>query len=135
MKARIFVLCVGAILGGTGCNPPTDDSTAKRVAALEAKVEALEKRSKDLALKGRIVSGLLGSSLDIFFASPEFWENPYDSGQADCANRCSSTLTSDLKECKKIADDAQRKKCMNDAINRASKCQTQCSASNQPPIP
>jgi len=70
-----------------------------------------------------------------FFASPEFWENTYDSGQADCAKRCIATLTSDLKACKQIADEAGRQKCINDAVDRASKCQTNCSASNPPPIP
>jgi hypothetical protein len=138
MKARVPTLCVGVILACTGCNQSTADSsadsTAKRIAALEAQVATLEKRHSDVVLKMRVVSGLLGSTLDNFFASPEFWEKTYDSGQADCAKRCSSTLTATLKECMKIADDTQRQKCIADAVKTASDCQTRCSASNQPPI-
>jgi hypothetical protein len=136
MKATVMVLGVGLLLICTSCNRPTDDVTAKKVAALEAKVEALEKRNSDLALKGQIVSSLLfGSPLDNFFASDEFWQNTYDSGQADCAKRCISALTAERKACEKIADATQRQKCFQDALDRASKCQTQCSASHPPPMP
>src|SRR4051794_29658766 len=83
------------------CHPPIDPQQgdapmqAKEPAkGLEARVEALEKRTTDLTLKSQIV-GSLGfgkTGLDIFFGEPEFWENPYDSGQADCAKRCISEL-------------------------------------------
>ncbi len=129
MKAIVLGLGVGVLLTWNGW-------AARKVAALEAKVETLEKRNSDLALKGRIVSSqLLGSPLENFFASPEFWENTYDSGQADCAKRCISTLTAERKACDKIADDAKRLQCYDDAKNKASRCQTQCSASFPPPIP
>jgi hypothetical protein len=129
MKAIISVLGVGGLLAWNGW-------TAKKVAALEAKVATLEKRDSDLALKGRIVSSqlLFGSPLDNFFASPEFWENTYDSGQADCSRRCIETLTAERKACEDIADDTQRLQCYEDATARASECHRQCSASFPPPI-
>ena len=135
MKSIILVLGVSALLTAAGCSRPTDDSTAMKVSALEGKVEKLEKRNNDLALKGRIVSSqLFGSPLDNFFASDEFWQNTYDSGQADCAKRCISMLTSERKACEDIADDTQRLHCFQDATDRASNCQTQCSLSPPPPI-
>lgn len=133
--AFVFVLGVGVLLTCTSCNRPTDDTIAKKVAALEAKVETLEKRNSDLALKGQVVSSLLfRSPLEDFFASPEFWEKTYDSGQADCAKRCISTLTTEKKACENIADPTKRQQCFEDARARASNCQTQCSASHPPPI-
>ncbi len=135
MKANLLILGV-VLLTCASCSRPTNDTTAKKVAALEAKVETLEKRNSDLALKGRIVgSQLFGSGLDRFFGEPEFWENTYDSGQADCAKRCISTLTSERKACENIADATQRLQCFQAAVDRASKCHRQCSASNPPPIP
>jgi len=123
------------LLTWTGCNRPTDEATAKKVTALEAKVATLEKRNSDLVFKGHMVSShLFGSPLENFFNADEFWENPYDSGAADCAKRCTSTLLSDEKVCEKIADCAQRQQCFQDATARASNCQTQCSKNNQPPI-
>jgi hypothetical protein len=136
MKAIVLVLCVGVLMSSTGCNRSTDDPTAKRVAALEAKVATLEKRNSDLEFKGRMVSShLFGSPLEKFFGADEFWENPYDSGAADCAKRCTETLLSENKVCEKIADCAQKQQCFKEASERASNCQTQCSQNNQPPIP
>jgi hypothetical protein len=129
MKAIVSFLGLGGLLAWNGW-------AAMKVAALEAKVATLEKRNSDLALKGRIVSSqLFRSPLEDFFASPEFWENTYDSGQADCARRCIETLTSERKACENIADDTQRLQCFQEASDRASRCQTQCSASFPPPIP
>jgi hypothetical protein len=127
MNAITLVLSagIGVLLAGS----------ARRVAALEAKVDRLEKRNDDLALKGRIVSSqVFGSPLQNFFASDEFWQNTYDSGQADCAKRCIATLTAERKACEDIVDPTQRQKCFQDAVDRASSCQTRCSASNPPPL-
>jgi hypothetical protein len=128
MKAIVSVLGLGGLLAWNGW-------AAMKVAALEAKVATLEMRNNDLALKGRIVSSqLFDSPLDNFFASPEFWENTYDSGQADCSRRCISTLTAERKACEEIADDTQRLQCYQDATARASECHRQCAASFPPPI-
>jgi hypothetical protein len=137
MKANVFVLCVVVLLICTSCNQPTDGTTAQKIAALEAKVETLEKRNKDLEFKGRMAGSSypFGSPLENFFNSDEFWENPYDSGQADCAKRCVSTLLSERKVCEGITDCTQRQQCFQDVVGRASRCQTNCSASNPPPIP
>ena len=130
MKAiiSVFVLGVGGLLAWNGW-------AAKKVAALEAKVATLEQRNSDLALKGRIVSSqLFRSPLEDFFASPEFWENTYDSGQADCARRCIETLTVHRNACQEIADETQRLQCFQEASDRASECHKQCVASFPPPI-
>ena len=68
------------------------DSDETRLAALEEKVGQLERRANDFALKGQILSDVTPSfetGLDRFFGEPEFWENTYDSTQADCSRRCS----------------------------------------------
>jgi hypothetical protein len=135
MKANVFVLGICVLLACTGCNRLTDDATAKEVAALEGKVQTLEKRNSDLALKGQIVSSqLFSSGLDRFFGEPEFWENPYDVGQAECAKRCITTLTSERKACEDIADATQRLQCFQGAVDRASTCQQQCASRFPPPI-
>jgi len=129
MKAIVSVLGLGGLLAWNGW-------AYMKVAALEAKAATLEKRNDDLALKGRIVSSqLFGSPLDNFFASPEFWENTYDSGQADCAKRCIEEVSAHRKACEEIADDTERQQCFQEASDRGSECQRQCSASFPPPIP
>ena len=133
----IFVVALGvaSILSCTGCSQAAGGAGTKRIAELEAKVAQLEKRNNDLKVKGRIVAkSLFGSPLQNFFDSDEFWENTYDSGQADCAKRCAATLQSEMQACLAIADCAQRQQCINDAVARAANCQTQCSASH-PPVP
>jgi hypothetical protein len=108
--------------------PSKGPTVAKRLDALKAKVSKLEKRNNDLVLKLRIVSGLFGtgSPLGDFFASDEFWENPYDSSQADCSRRCIRTLTAERAACQNITDPAKRQKCFQDASDRASRCHRQC---------
>jgi hypothetical protein len=134
-KANVFVLGICVLLACTSCNRLIEDATAKEVAALEGKVQTLEKRNTDLALKGRIVSSqLFSSGLDRFFGEPEFWENTYDVGQAECAKRCIATLTSERKDCEKIADATQRLQCVQGAVERASNCQQQCAGRFPPPI-
>jgi hypothetical protein len=133
MKATGLVLMIGVLLVFAGCNPPAaDDATAKKVAELEAKVAALEKRNNDLALKTRIGGSLFGSPLHNFFASDEFWENPYDSGQADCAKRCITALAAANKACNAKPDGPDKQNCFKDALDRASNCQKGCSASFPP---
>ncbi len=117
MKEILVFLGVGVLLA----------RTANKVVALEAKVETLKKRNSDLALKARIVSSqLFESPLDNFFNSKEFWENTYDSGQADCANRCIQALNNQRRTCEAITDDTERQKCYQDAVDRASRCQQAC---------
>jgi hypothetical protein len=129
MKAIGIVLGVGGLLTLNGW-------TAKKVAALEAKLDTLAKRNSDLALKGRIVSSqLFRSPLEDFFASPEFWENTYDSGQADCANRCIDALTAHRNVCMGKTDEEERLQCFQEASDRATTCHKGCSESFPPPIP
>jgi hypothetical protein len=135
MTRLALVLGVGALLVSVGCNAPVDRSATERMTTLENRIASFEQRSADLALKTRIVSQLFGSPLDNFFAADEFWENTYDSGQADCARRCIATLTAERKACASEKDDAKRQQCYQAATDRASRCQVQCSQNNPPPFP
>jgi hypothetical protein len=105
----------------------------KKFVGLGAKVETLEHRASDLALKGKIISGMFGSPLYNFFASDEFWENTYDSGHADCAGRCSSNLVAENKICLAMADGPDKTRCFEEALARANNCQVQCSNNHQTP--
>ena len=137
MKATVLVLVVGALLTFTDCKRSPDEATLQKIAALEGKVATLEKRNSDLEFKGRMAGSSypFGSPLENFFNSDEFWQNPYDSGQADCARRCVTTLQSERKACENIADCAQRQQCFQDVVTRAATCQKRCSESFPPPIP
>jgi outer membrane murein-binding lipoprotein Lpp len=118
-----------------GCKQagPGNDQLSKRTQDLESKVTRLQERSDDQALKSRIVGSLLSRSpLEDFFASPEFWENTYDSGQADCAKRCISNLTAEKAACLRKPTDAEKQTCNQEAVARASTCQTRCSQSFPP---
>lgn len=127
MKATVLVFAIGLLLARPGCNHPSADAIAKRVAELEAKVATLEKRNNDLMLKTRIGGSLFGSPLQNFFAADEFWENTYDSGQADCAKRCIQNLTDENKACSKKPDGPDKEKCFKDAVQGASNCHRGCS--------
>ena len=107
----------------------TDDLIAE-VKQLREKVETLERRTNDFGLKSQIVgsqlSGLGQSGLDRFFAEPEFWENTYDSAQADCSRRCIEDLMRDKQVCEQIADPAGRQACVQEALDRAVACHAAC---------
>ena len=113
---------------------------AKRLSALEAKVKKLEKRNSDLVLKNQIVSYMLTnpfrSPLEEFFASPEFWENTYDSGQADCSKRCIDTLQAEYKVCDARYPEGsqERADCHAEALGRSTTCHKNCSGAFPPPI-
>jgi hypothetical protein len=100
----------------------------QRVQTLEANAQELQKKVDDLRLKSRIVtSSRLGRSpLEDFFNSPEFWENTYDSGQADCARRCIEANQQHRAECAKLPANAQEA-CYRDALDRVTNCQKGCS--------
>lgn len=134
MKATVLVFAIGLLLTRPGCNHPAADAIAKKVAELEAKVATLEKRNNDLMLKTRIGGSLFGSPLRNFFASDEFWENTYDSGQADCAKRCIGDLTAENKACTAKPDGPDKQTCFQEAIDRAFNCQKGCSKRFPPPL-
>lgn len=112
------------------------DDPAKENEGLRSKVEALEKRTNDLALKGQIVGSLLfgKTGLDRFFGEPEFWENTYDSGQADCSLRCIQDLTARNKACEAMSDPAKRLQCYESARSDAAICHSGCAQSFPTPI-
>jgi hypothetical protein len=130
-----------ALLGGAGVAVLAAVS-AKAFAALQANVAALQKRNTDLALKGRIVSSQLlgakeihGFGLDRFFAEPEFWENSYDAGQVECSKRCIAELTAGRTACEDLADPAERERCFQDALDRATTCHKRCAEAFPRQIP
>ena len=130
MRYVMSLLASATLLLATGCNQAAAPNATSdpRVAALEKRVEALEARSTDLALKGKIISSqVFGSPLDNFFASEGWWENPYDSGQADCARRCIAAAATHRATCATMTVDADRLKCYQEASDNAANCQRQCS--------
>ena len=128
--AKIATMVCAGILLSAACGGPGPDAVGaleKRIQALESSQSTLQKQSDNLALKTRISSGLLHRSpLDDFFASPEFWENTYDSGQADCANRCIKANQEHRAACAKLTDSAARLKCYEEALERVTACQRGC---------
>ena len=115
------------------CAPPANDDNIKRIADLEAQVATLQQRDSDVRLKARIISNrIFDSPLDRFFGEAEFWENTYDSGQADCSRRCSEVLTSEREACANSADPVN---CFKQAADKANACHTRCAMNFPPPIP
>ena len=130
MKAATLVSCLGVFLVCVGCSQggPEQEELARKVQALEGRVEALQKQAEDLALKSRIASGLLSQGgLADFFQSPEFWENTYDSGEADCARRCIAELQQLRAACAQKPE-GQRLQCYEEASSRAFNCHRQCAS-------
>jgi hypothetical protein len=115
------------------------DDTArltKRLAALAARVKKLEKRNSDLVLKSQIASHqLFRSPLEEFFASPEFWENTYDSGEADCSKRCIDNLQASYRACDSRHPEGSPEwnACRAEALDRAANCHRNCSGAFPPP--
>lgn len=129
MKASAWacLLCVSAVCGACTQSTSQDDRSSTSVEALQTDVAALRARTDDLMLKNQITSSLLfRSPLDDFFHSPEFWENTYDSAEADCARRCIAEIRTHREACMELPED-ERLACFQEAADRGSRCQQQCS--------
>lgn len=127
---RAVLSIIASLLLATGCTqtPAPGAADDPRVAALEQRVEVLERKSEDLALKSKIVSSqMFGSPLDNFFAEEGWWENPYDTGQADCAKRCIAAAATHRAACAEKDVDSERLACYQEASDNAANCQRQCS--------
>ena len=116
-----------------------DADLAKAVEALQESVAALEKRNKDLVLKAQILSirATTGNwGFDRFLSEPEFWENIYDSGLADCQGRCIRDLTAGYRACDANHEEGSPEwnACRSEALDRAVLCQKRCSEAN-PVVP
>jgi hypothetical protein len=115
-----------------------ESDLVRRVEALQEAVAALEKRNSDLALKAQIVSNQLFGKvgLDRFFAEPEFWENTYDSGQADCSRRCIEELQAAYAACDKQHPEGseERANCHATALADSVICHKRCAEAFPPPI-
>jgi hypothetical protein len=106
---------------------PRDTGAAMR--DLADRVSALERRANDFALKGQILGDVTPSfetGIDRFFAEPEFWENPYDSSQADCSRRCSEAYRQHLRACDDVAGVTARESCRSQARAAVIACHATC---------
>ena len=114
------------------CDRPAGgaDQSSKRIQELETKVADLEKRLADLTLKNQISGGLIfRSALEEFFHSPNFWENVYDSGEADCSRVCIKNLAAERAACASKPQD-ERQACYQEASDRAALCHKRCAGVN-----
>lgn len=135
MKVKLIVSGACVLLVFAACNmPAASGASAKRAAELEAKVAELQKRNDDLKFKAKLVNDAFGTPLDNFFNHDEFWDNPYDSAQADCARRCIKALTAEREACGEEPDCVKRQQCFQEAMARGSNCQVQCSQIHPPSL-
>jgi hypothetical protein len=124
--ASLLALCLLFLTYGCAQRSSGQDTQlSQKVQTLESKVNSLAKRTEDQKLKARII-GSQQFGLDRFFSEPEFWENTYDSGQADCANRCIKDIQAHRAECAKKTDANERLQCYQEATERGAQCQKQC---------
>lgn len=120
---RPLVLAIFASLALAGCN---DSGGGSDVAALQRDVAQLKQSDQDLRLKMQLAGRTWGSTpLQDFFAAPEFWENTYDSGSADCARRC-QTANKPLRDACASKPESQRQQCYTDASNSLAQCVQRC---------
>ena len=129
MKHLLFSLLFIVVVT-IGCSQLNKDNgeLARKVEALEKKIDSIENQTGQLAVKARIASDF--SFLDpwnrFLAESDAFWENPIDVTQVECSKRCTKILQGENTACFKIADDVARQKCLKDASDRAAKCHTDC---------
>jgi hypothetical protein len=124
--AALLALCLLFLTYGCAHQRSGDTKLSNKVQTLESKVESLTKRLEDQTLKTRITgSQLFRSPLEQFFSSPEFWENTYDSGEADCANRCIAQIAAHRAVCATKPLNEQQQ-CYQEAADRGAECQRQC---------
>lgn len=114
------------------------DDRDKVVRELQETVARLERRHDDLVLKAQIFSlrATRTWGWDRFLSEPEFWENTYDSGMADCAGRCIRTLNDEYRACDAKYDEnsTEWQNCRAEALGRAVLCQERCAEAN-PAVP
>lgn len=101
----------------------------KKVKELESKVVELQKKVDDLQLKGQIVTGQLARiNIDRSFYTAAFWNQVYDSGQADCARSCIAALNLERDACAQKPTDELKTQCYIAATDRAATCQQRCTS-------
>lgn len=107
------------------------DDADTRLANLEEKVEHLERRANDFALKGQILADVTPSwetGLDRFFGEPEFWENSYDASQAECSRNCTKSYLEHQAICNDPGQTppAEREACLARADATVRVCHANC---------
>lgn len=116
-----------------------DADLGQTVRELQHSLATLEQRHNDLVLKAQVLSIKAAGGTwgwDRFLSEPEFWENVYDSGMADCARRCIDELRERNAACDATyaAGSSEWHHCRSVALADAALCQDRCSAAN-PVIP
>lgn len=116
-----------------------DADLDQTVRELQQSVADLERRHNDLVLKAQVLSIRAAGGTwgwDRFLSEPEFWENVYDSGMADCASRCIRDLQAAKAACdaEHTEGSSEWNHCRSVALADAVLCQNRCSAAN-PVIP
>lgn len=129
MTKAIACSCLG-ILVSMACSPAppaVDAALERRLQAIESGHTTLQRQVEGVTLKSEVTSSLLfRSPLQDFFASPEFWQQTYDSGQADCARRCIRANQEQRAACAKLPAGADQARCYDDALQRVTACQRGC---------
>jgi hypothetical protein len=133
----ILVLSLGAALLLFGCERPTTGGGGvdKRMADLEKQVGTLQEQNRDLRAKLKAAHGFGRSSLEDFFASPEFWQCTYDSSWADCSSRCTKQTSDGYKLCLQKPEGPERTNCINDNTARGQACLKACPVQTSPTDP
>ena len=116
-----------------------DTDTRQAIRELQQSVAALQRRQDDLALKAQVFAIKAAGGTwgwDRFLSEPEFWENVYDSGMADCASRCIRNLQRAYASCdtNHTKGSPEWAHCRSVALADAALCQDRCSEAN-PVIP
>jgi hypothetical protein len=115
-----------------------DVDLTQAVHELQRSVAALEQRNKDLVLKLQLFSTRAESNWgwDRFASEPEFWENIFDSGLADCQGRCITNLQESYAACDRNHQkySPEWHACNDEARARSVACQRACSGAH-PVVP
>jgi len=125
LSSLLFIIVVSI-----GCSQLNKDNgeLARKVEALEKKIDSIEQRTNQLTVKARIASdfAFLDPWNRFLAESDAFWENPVDVTQLECSKRCSAELVTNNAACAKITDETKRLNCFKEASERAAKCHTDC---------
>ena len=115
-----------------------DGDLEQVVRQVQGSVAVLEERNRDLVLLAQLFSLRASRTWgwDRFLSEPEFWENIYDSGLADCQGRCIRDVNEANAACysSHAEGSTEWQNCRRKALDAAVLCHEPCSAAN-PPTP
>lgn len=140
LPKKIFIVMLVLSLGSTillfGCERPGGAAADKRVADLEKQVQVLQEQNRDLRAKARAAHIFGNTSLQDFFASPEFWQCTYDSSWADCSSRCSKQTRDGYNAClQNHPEGPERQACVTENAESGAACLKNCPVQMSPLSP